>query len=285
MVAPVNRYSATATKYNSEVATASAFEGRQATVRDQIVYEQPLNERVRTFLRLEFLFEQCRAFSFRDSVWDSRAAMNALFDLSNAFSRTDIKTEVIKELEKQSGFLEKLAENPKVDRTRLDELLSEMDILLDRLHALPVQSLEIRSNEFLNSVKQRSAISGGCCDFDLPAYHFWLSQPSEKRISDMSTWLEPFDPIRESINVLLRLIRESGHTSNELAEGGFFQKNLDQTSICQLIRVSISGELPYFAEVSGGKHRFTVRFLRHGGAERPSQAEENVPFKLTCCML
>lgn len=285
MVAPVNRYSATATKYNSEAMRASAFEGRQATVRDQIVYEQPLNERIRTFLRLEFLFEQCRAFSFRDSVWDSRAAMNALFDLSNAFSRTDIKTELIKELERQSSFLEKLAENPRVDRTRLDQLLSEMDVLSDRLHALPVQSLEIRSNEFLQSVKQRSAIAGGCCDFDLPAYHFWLSQSSDRRITDMSNWLEPFEPIRESVNVLLRLIRESGQNSDEFAENGFFQKNLDQSSVCQLIRVTVASDYPYFAEVSGGKHRFTVRFMRHGGADRPSQAEENIPFKLTCCML
>lgn len=285
MVAPVNRYSATATKYNSEAQTTSALKGRQATVRDQIVFEQPLNERIRTFLRLEFLFEQCRAFTFRDSVWDSRASMNALFDLSNAFSRADIKTELLKELERQTNFLEKLAENPKVDRTVLDQLLSEMDVLIDRLHSLPVQSLDIRSNEFLNSVKQRSAISGGCCDFDLPSYHFWLSQPTERRAADMSRWLEPFEPIRESVNILLRLIRESGHTSDEVAESGFFQKNLDQTSICQLIRVTVASSYPYFAEISGSKHRFTVRFLRHGGAERPTQAEENVPFKLTCCML
>lgn len=259
--------------------------GRQQTVPEQVTYEQPLNERIRTLLRLEFLFTQANAHLYRHSNWDNRAAVNALFDIINVFGRTDLKTEIMKELERQALFLEKLAENPQVDKGRLESVLDEMDILIDQLHGLKAQDMDIRNNDFLGSIKQRYHIAGGACDFDLPAYHFWLSRPQEQRILDMQQWLKPFDPIQQSVNLILRLIRDSAQTSREIAEAGFFQKSLDPSSACQMIRVTLDGETPHFAEISGGKHRFTIRFMQTGFSDRPTQVDQDIPFKLTCCML
>jgi len=261
------------------------FYGRYQTVPEQVTYEQPLNERIRTLLRLEFLFEQAGAHTYRHSTWDNRAAINTLFDIINIFSRTDLKTEIMKELERQAQFLEKLAQNPQVDKSRLENVLDEMDVLIDRLHNLTAQDMDIRGNEFLSNIKQRSHIAGGECDFDLPAYHFWLSQPEEKRVLDMQHWMEPFSPIQQSVNLVLRLIRESAQSSQETAEAGFFQKSLDANSACQMIRITLAGDTPYFAEISGGKHRFTVRFLQSNFNERPSQTDQDVKFQLACCML
>ena len=251
---------------------------------EALVYEQPLNERTRTFLRLEFLFRQLHAHTFRHSAWDSRAALNTLFDIVNIFARADLKTDVMKELERQAGFLERLAQNPQVDRSRLEEILNEMDVLIDRLHGVQSTSFDLRGNELLNSIKQRSSISGGCCDFDLPVYHFWLTQPEEKRIIDIQKWIEPFEPIQNSLKLILRLIRESGITTTETAASGFFQKSLDAGSTTQIIRVSLPPEAPYFAEISGGKHRFTIRFMEPHIYERPQQTRQDVNFQLTCCM-
>jgi len=259
--------------------------GPQQTVSKQITYEQPLNERIRTLLRLEFLFAQANAHTYRHGNWDNRAAINSLFDLISTFGRSDLKTEVMKELERQTVFLEKLARNPQVDTKRLETVLDEMDVLIDRLHNLKSQDMDIRNNEFLSGIKQRSHVAGGTCDFDLPAYHFWLSQPEEKRIMDMQNWMAPFEPIKQSVNLILRLIRDSAQTTNEIAEAGFFQKSLDQNSVCQMIRVTLADDIPCFAEISGGKHRFTIRFLQTAFSERPSQIDQNIPFQLTCCML
>lgn len=259
--------------------------GRYETVPEQVIYEQPLNERIRTLLRLEFLFEQANAHIYRHSTWDNRAAVNTLFDIISVFGRADLKTEIMKELERQALFLEKLAENPQVDRGRLESVLDEMDVLIDRLHGLKAQDMDIRDNEFLGAIKQRYHIAGGACDFDLPAYHYWLSRPEEKRILDMQQWMEPFEPIQQSVNLILRLIRDSAQTSRETAEAGFFQKSLDPSSACQMIRVTLDGDSPYFAEISGGKHRFTIRFMETGFSDRPSQSDRNIPFLLTCCLL
>lgn len=251
----------------------------------QICYEQPLNERIRTLLRLEFLFKQAYTYTHRHSAWDSRAAINTLFDIAEVFTRADLKNEILKELERQATLLEKLAKNPHVDKKRLEEILNEMDLLIDRLYSLRNQEMDIRTNDFLSSIKQRTNIAGGCCDFDLPAYHYWLSQPEAQRVAALQQWLAPFDAINQSVRLILRLIRDSGQTTQEVAEGGFFQKSLDASSSCQMVRVTLAADAACFAEISGGKHRFTIRLLEPSLYDRPVQTAKSVNFKLTCCML
>ena len=253
---------------------------------NSIIYEQPLNERVRTFLRLEFLFNQVDHTLFGESPWDSRATLASLIDVLNVLSRSDQKSEVIMELERQITNLTPLENSPNVDRAKLGQILDQMDLVVDRLHAMQGQIAQnLRHNEFINSIKQRSSISGGTCDFDLPSYHFWLQQPSERRIRDLQSWLSAFDNIRSSINLILHLIRDSASAIKETAIGGFYQQSLDTSAPYQLIRVALPATSPYYTEVSGGKHRFTVRFMEMSIDERPTQASSNVDFELSCCMI
>ena len=251
-----------------------------------VTYEQPLNERVRTFLRLEFLFNEFFSRLEGPTQWDSRNALASLLDILNIFNRTDLKTEVMKELERQMTMLSGLQHDLGVDRGRLSQLLDEFNTLVDRMHALQGQvGQELRQNEFLNSIKQRISIPGGTCDFDLPGYHFWLQRPAENRIADLRRWIKSFEPIHLSVLLLLRLVRESAHSSQETAHEGFFQKMLDPNAPCQLVRVTVPAEAPYFAEVSGGRHRFTLRFLEYLSDGHAVQTAKDVPFKLTCCMI
>ena len=56
------------------------------------------------------------------------------------------------------------------------------------------------------------------------------------------------------------------------------------TSQCQLIRLFLDNSLDVFPEISGGKHRFAVRFFRQPDtAGRPAQARELISFELQCC--
>ncbi|MFT5351355.1 MAG: cell division protein ZapD, partial [Gammaproteobacteria bacterium] len=52
-----------------------------------ITYEQPLNERVRTFLRLEHLFDTEDHFLSNSSEWDSRVSLSLLLDIIDMLSR------------------------------------------------------------------------------------------------------------------------------------------------------------------------------------------------------
>ena len=256
-----------------------------ARVYKKITYEQPLNEKMRTFLRLELLFLQVQHNLEGDSEWNSRAMLTSLIEILNVCSRTDFKTELLRELERHGAMLARLEQVPEVDQDRLRELLSEVDTLIDRLHATSGQfGQSLRSNDFICSIRQRSSIPGGLCDFDLPMYHYWLQRPAKERLDDVRQWLSPIDPMWLSIELILRLTRESAAATAEVAVAGFFQRSLDKNITCQLVCVTVPARLLYYPEISGSKHRFTVRFLAPVTDGRTVQSVDDVKFWLTCCM-
>lgn len=252
----------------------------------KIAYEQPLNEKIRILLRLESLFLQAEHTLQANSVWNSRATLTTLLEILNLCSRSDLKADVLKELERQAASLERLEQTPGVDLTKLGEILAELDGLVDRMYALSGQPGQaLRQNEFLTSIKQRSTVPGGLCDFDLPAYHYWLQQPAEKRTGDLREWLATLETVRMSTALILRLIRDCATPKKELAEEGCFQKSLDTDSaVCQLVRVFVSPALNYYPEISGSKHRVNVRFMEPVVSGRAIQTNQDVEFDLACCI-
>ena len=249
-------------------------------------YEQPLNERVRTLLRLELLFQQSDHFLAGDTCWDSRGALSALIDILEVLNRADLKTEYIKEMERQSSALARLKELPGVDEKQLDSILQQLDSYSDQLLGVSgVLGQELRQNELINNIKQRSAIAGGTCDFDLPMLHYWLERSMENRQYDLKTWHQFLRPVRHANDLLIKLIRESAGSRNETAEKGFYQQTLDTSNNYQMIRVGVTADDNVFPEVSGGKHRFSVRFMEASITARPHQVNKEVNFQLTLCGL
>ena len=252
-----------------------------------IHYEQPLNERIRMLLRLEHLFAKTDVWMTGTSAWHSRAVLDSLFEIQNLLGRSDISKDLLKELERQAENLSQLGTNPNVDQQMLNNVLDQLDVLTDRLHAIEGQpGQKIRDNEFLNTIQQRSTIAGGNCDFDLPAFHQWLLLPAENRADDISVWISDYLPIRDAIRMILNLIRDGASTTKQIAEAGFYQQSLDTSVPFQLIRVSLPIEHLCFAEISAGKHRFTIRFMHTvDKAQRPVQSEHDIEFLLSCCQL
>ena len=76
-----------------------------------IIYEFPLNERMRVFIRLEQLFNQFKHHLYGDNEFDKRAAISVLLDIMAIFKRNDLKSEILKELDRQSNALHKIAQN------------------------------------------------------------------------------------------------------------------------------------------------------------------------------
>lgn len=251
-----------------------------------IVYEQPLNERLRFFLRLEFLFQQARHSLHNKSLWDTQNTISALLEILAVLGRIDIKTEVIKELDRISATLNGLIQSPGINHNTLEQLLTTLATFKSQLHAKegPIAQ-DLKENELLQLLIQRSANPGGLCDFDLPAYRYWLHRPHEERIDDLTLWLSSLDSLRLSIELMLKLIRESTEPSAQSAENGNFQCSLDAETPYQLIRIMLPVDSPYFVEISAGKHRFTARFLEAANAARPVQTSNNVDFHLCSCAL
>jgi cell division protein ZapD len=250
-----------------------------------IIYEQPLNERMRTFLRLEFLYTQSGFHSETPSPWSLRAAVSSLLEILAITARGDARNDVLKELERHAMTLKEFQTKPGVDGGRLKSLLSNITRLRNDLTAAGGNFMApLRDSEFLSSIKHRSAIPGGTCDFDLPDYSFWLSRPAEVRAAEFSAWLATIRPLCDAISELLWLTRENARPKKEVAVNGVYQIQFDRENPCQLVRVTLDPHSDLFPEISGSQHRCTIRFLSWVDAShRPVHVEADVPFVLTCC--
>ena len=83
-------------------------------------YEQPVSERMRTFMRLEFLYQQMLYNSELASNWATRATVAGLLEILAILSRGDVRSEVHKELDHQLNELQRFQSQPGVHARRLD---------------------------------------------------------------------------------------------------------------------------------------------------------------------
>lgn len=254
---------------------------------DTIIYEQPLNERIRTFLRIEFLFKRIAHILQHGNAAQHRDALTHLLNILSVFERSDLKQEIIKELERLTTTLSALENKPGVDMSALSGLLDTLDQILDELH-LKKSAIgqSLRNNDFLSSLRQRATIAGGSCDFDLPAYHYWLEHTSDdKQKQQILKWVNQLTSARSAIDITLKLIRSSTGFGQQSAPQGFYQQSLDNGQSHQLIRVKVTKDAEYYPEISGGKHRFTVRFMAFDIEQRAKQISADIEFSLSCCAM
>lgn len=249
------------------------------------VYEQPLNERMRTFLRLDFLYQQALYHEEREDSWSTRAAMSALLEVLAITARGDIRSEVLKELERQMSLMHDFQARPGVDNSRLRAVLSNLARLRTELNSAGALFMQkLRDSEFLNSIKHRSTIPGGTCEFDLPDYRHWLDQPFKARSAQFGEWMATIRPLCDAVTELLWLTREAARPRPEVATGGTFQITFERDNPGQLLRIALPVGAPWFPEISGSHHRSSIRFLAWSDVNaRPAQATEDVKFMLTVC--
>ncbi len=251
-----------------------------------LLFEHPLNERTRTLLRISHLFEQFEYHLPASSPWQSRAALQALLDIVSILGRADIKKELIKQLEQQKNTLERIGDKPGVDQIRLQQVLKDIRQTSERLFDTTSQlGNSLRKNVFLNSVAQRMPIPGGGFEFDLPQLHYWLHLPHTERVMQLDDWRHEISVVQETTDLLLGTLRNSNVFRAHSASNGFFQQTLDKNRHVDLIQVMLPADSFLYAEISGNKHRFCIRFMESIQWEQPEQTSQEVAFKLKTCAI
>ena len=237
-------------------------------------------------LRLEHLFEQYDYHVPQDHPWHARAALRALLDIAIVLARADIKSELIKEMDRYHLSLSRMADLPNVDHHRLQHILQNLQQAQLALRGVQGQlGIALRNSEFLNAVLQRSAIPGGGFDFDLPQLHYWLNQPHAERLLQFDDWRNEVAPVYEAVDLLLTLIRNSTTFTLQQARAGFYQQSLPSGASVQMIQVRLAMDTRLYAEISGGKHRFSIRFMESGDLEHPVQTERSLSFELNVSII
>lgn len=253
---------------------------------DQLIrFEQPLTERMRTFLRIEFLFQQACHHNQDPTYYGTRAAVASLLEILTILTRGDARAEVLKELERHAEMLGRYRRKPGVDTVRLDKLIENLVALRTRLSAAGALFMNpLKESDFLSTIRHRSAIPGGTCVFDLPDYGYWLHLPYPERARQLEEWVDKLRPICDPVSELLWLTREASPPTYRVASGGLYQYNLPRTEHFNLVRVLVPANGGMFPEISAGQHRFTVRFVQWQGVDnRPTQVAQDVRFLLALC--
>lgn len=249
-----------------------------------ILYEYPFNERIRTYLRLEHLFLNLSALMARTDPMDHHFALTTIFEVMDVGARADLKSDVLKDLDKQKQILNGYRGNPAIAEAMLDQVVGQLDRCFTGLNALPGKAGQsLTENDWLMSIRSRVGIPGGTCEFDLPAYFAWQHRSVDVRQADLQRWSSTLAPLAESIHLLLKLLRDSGSPQKVVAVGGQFQQNLPQGRTFQLLRLALDPELLLIPEISGNRLMVSIRLMSHGDDDRLHASNTDGAFELTLC--
>jgi cell division protein ZapD len=249
-----------------------------------ILYEYPFNERIRTYLRLEHLFVRLSELVAREQALDHHFALATIFEVMDVGARADLKSDVLKDLDKQKHILDGYRDNPAIAQNVLEAVIGQLNQCFTDVNSLPGKAGQaLTENDWLMSIRSRVGIPGGTCEFDLPAYYAWQHKTSSQRRSDLAQWVATLTPLADSIHLLLKLLRDSCSPQKVIASGGQFQQNLPQGRTSQLLRLVLDPKLELIPEISGNRLMVSIRLMRQGDDDRLHAASEDTTFELALC--
>ncbi len=249
-----------------------------------IRYEYPFNEGIRTMLRLEHLFDRLGQLIARDSAVDHHHALATIFEIMDVGARADLKSDLLKELERHRQQLLAFRGNPAIAEAALEQVIGRIDGAFARLNQVAGKAgAALTSNEWLMSIRSRISIPGGTCEFDLPAYYAWQQFDAPRRRGDLMQWVSSLMPLAEALQVLLGLLRDSGSPLDVVAKGGQYSQSLQSGRVYSLMRVRIDQALNLVPEISGHRLMVLVRLMRQEADGRLRPSSEDTPFELTLC--
>jgi len=260
--------------------------------RTGVLYEYPFNESIRTMLRLEHLFDRLGTLASRDAPVDHHFALATLFEIMDVAPRADLKSDLLKELERHRTQLQTYRGLHGVDERALDAITGRMDQAFAGLNALQGKAGQsLASNDWLMSIRSRISIPGGTCEFDLPAYYAWQQHPPQRRRDDLAGWTATLAPLAQALQVLLGLLRDSGTPQRMVAPGGQYQQSLQPAGaaaangpkVYQLLRVRVDAADDLVPEISGHRLMVSIRFMRPDAEGRLRAAGSDCRFELSLC--
>ena len=249
-----------------------------------ILFEYPCNERIRSLLRVEHLFDRLFFFAEGEDVRHHQISLATLFELLDISERSDLRGAVVQDLERQRGALAALREHPGVDESRLNAMLDELQSVHSELGAQGRVGQNLRDNEWLASLRGRLAVPGGSSPVDMPSFFSWQLKSFEERCRDLREWMGPFMPLYRGLALILRLLRDSGDVREMVARDGAYQEMLSGKTY-QLLRVWVDGARRVFPEMSANKYLIWVRFASQTTDLKPQPVGVDTPFRLSCCHL
>ncbi|SES66664.1 cell division protein ZapD [Thorsellia anophelis] len=224
----------------------------------EIIFEHPLTEKMRTWLRLENLLDTIFEVKSVETDVMALSLLKSLIELSEVLERGDIKVDLYKDLDRLLGRFAIWAESPDVDHAAIKAWQVKLNSLAQNVKQVARFNAHLQNDKLLNTIRQRLSIPGGCCNFDLPTLHVWLHLPKKTQMQIIDGWVSPLVFLKESITTIVSLTRNTGAHQVAVAKKGFFQ---DVAENKELLRVKLDVTDLIYPQISGVKNRFMIRFL------------------------
>jgi cell division protein ZapD len=245
------------------------------------LYEEPVQEKIRKFIKIEFLLNKIYYFKGKDNKSENYISLLALCELYEILSRSDIKSELIREIETQNTYLQKIKEIPQADSSKLNSVLEKQSQLLKLIYSIEINYLDHLERDILFKTILKNCFT----QLQPASIDFWLSRDILNRETQIDLWLEPLIFIKRSIDFILEVIRKSGRFEDRVAEKGFFMEKLDPKKNILLVRVTLTSDLYYYPQISVGKQRLTIMFMTKDDKNNLVPYQEDLSFILTTCSL
>ncbi|GBL05634.1 cell division protein ZapD [Glaciecola sp. KUL10] len=246
------------------------------------IYEFPLSEKVRNYLRLEQLFAQLNSTIESDNKFQTLYFFDVLFTMLDLLERIDLRTDLIRDIDVHEKNLVHWSSHPNIDTQALNKALQQIHDIIAQLKTTKKLGSNLKEDKFLSSIRQRFSIPGGATSFDLPNLFCWINQALENRQAHITQWLSQLSLVQDSISLLLSFLREKGQFKTIVGENAFYQAMVDNK--IDMVRVKYDTSSGFYPVLSGNKHRYGIKFMElHPSAGSSGAVAQQVIFELASC--
>tara|TARA_B100000035_G_C20984614_1_gene547160 strand:- start:622 stop:1383 length:762 start_codon:yes stop_codon:yes gene_type:complete len=243
------------------------------------IYEQPIDERIRKFLKLENIYMKINNHMDIDSKYDAYSTLLNISELFINLTRSEIKRDLISEIETQKVRYQEYSKLDGADRIKLNSIMEKQNAILKTLHDLEANYLNVLKNdELLQTIIKH--INTSCADLD-----YWLSRDHDFRKNQINLWLELIKPIENSIFFCLDLLRKSSETVEITAKDGMYLFKMDIEKKIRLLRVTMKTDNYFFPRISVGPQRATVAFMTIDDNNKIIRLNQDINFVLDLCYI
>ena len=242
------------------------------------IYETALQERTRSLLRLEGLF-QCLDENIAETS-KLRSVLRTFLELVDFCQRPELRVDLLLELDRLIQVLHIWAASTEVNPAALQawesRLHEQQQILRDGRQNFAEL---LRQQELLQLGRGRQSVAGGLTGADLPLLAFWEQQSPAFRAEQFQHWRDELATLESSGQLILRFLRESLGWQSEVAEHGRFGMPLSPRQPLSLVQVEVNSAVIY-PKISGGIHRLHIQFLEWMDPGPSRALESTTPFRL-----
>ena len=250
---------------------------------EYIIYEQPVTENIRNFLKCEYLFEKFNSAIQKQDIWSVKSSVSTLIEASDLIFRINLKVELLKELEKNILFLNYLYNDNSIAISEYDNFITKTKNCIEALNNInDIPSKSIMGNDFLMQIKSKLHIPAGENFFDMPSYLNFLSSNRSFIIDNINLWYLPFEPLFVSSKLILDIKRKNSKFITMNSTGSYFERKFDRNSKFDLARIKLKKNINIFPDISISSQNINIIFKAAYGPNRLSKAiSKNIDFELS----